>query len=141
MKSRSIISLESQAIDTQQLKSAALSKNSREGVIRILTSLNDYVRSEIDEKQNNQIMSRAKRKVYLARQAQLREHFRREIEKIEFGAADADMRVFTYRSSINAAANISVQLHQNIEARLTLQKDKLLQRLVGFTKGLVDNMY
>lgn len=139
--STSVIELEHQALLNLSTKLFIKTREGPEALQRVITALQKHLKHEQSKTKNLDNMLKAKRQVYLARQQELLDQFVGEIERIKFGISDSRSTLMNcYYNKQFCDAKI-IKYKQFIEKNITNQKEKLILRLTGFAKSIVDSLY
>ena len=139
----SMISLELHAVETDNVKLQIRTKAGPSSLYKVLNALRmkfKAVKLEANSK-NVDNMIRSKREIFLARKQKNFDEFNEEIEGMLFAMSDASSTVLEYHKRMQKCKAISWRYLQESEARIAIQKDKLILRLTGFARSIVDDMH
>lgn len=136
-----MISSQTQIIESQQLKSLNQSKLYSAGVDRIIDALKKQIKYEKTVKINpNNFTLRSKYQVMLNRQQDIIYRLMREIDNLQMCKEEAAMLQYDYDKMCHDYTGLLINYIQYIEERITIQKEKLLIRMSGISKYVIDNV-
>ena len=139
----SMISLELHAVETDNVKQQMKTKAGPSSLYRVLNALCKKFKTVKVEANSKNIdnMIRSKREIFLARKQKQFDDFNEEIEGMLFAMSDAGSTVLEYHQRMQKYKALSWRYLQESEARIAIQKDKLILRLTGFARSIVDDMH
>lgn len=136
-----MISSQTQIIESQQLKSLNQSKLYSAGVDRIIDALKKQIVYEKTVKINpNNFTLRSKYQVMLNRQQDIIFRLMREIDNLQMCKEEAAMLQYDYEKMCHYYTGLLINYIQYIEERITIQKEKLLIRMSGISKIVIDDV-
>ena len=136
-----MISSQTQVIESQQLKSLNQSKLYSAGVDRIIDALKKQIKYEKTVKINpNNFTLRSKYQVMLNRQQDIIFRLMREIDNLQMCKEEAAMLQYDYDKMCYDYTGLLINYIQYIEQRITVQKEKLLIRMSGISKIVIDDV-
>lgn len=134
-----MIALDSQAVESQQLRLGNQTKNYHCGFLRVLTALKKQV-----SKERLLLMEagtiRSKRRVAMARRQDILQKLCNEIDNMSMAEQECYTLHNDYESMRYHQARILTDYVQYTEERLGVQKDKLLLRMTGFARNVIDDI-
>jgi len=136
-----MISSQTQIIESQQFKSLNQSKLYSSGVDRIIDALKKQIKFEKNVKINpNNFTLRSKYLVMLNRQQDIIYRLMCEIDKLQMCQEEAAMLQYDYDRMCHYYTGLLINYIQYIEERITVQKEKLLIRMSGISKLVIDDV-
>ena len=134
-----IISLDTQAIESQQIKLANQTRLFHSGFLRVLKAL----QNQIKEEKRLYIAAgsvRSKRKVLLARRQDIIDKLFYEVDTMSMSMLEAQTLQYDYESMRYYYAKCLTSYVQYTEERIAVQKEKALIRMAGFAKNVIDDV-
>ena len=136
-----MIDLDRTTIDMINLKTIVKTRNNEKGMIDVMAALALEMKEEKrKERDINPLISRAKQNVLLARISEYMDCCKCEMNRVEMSKEDSQYLVGEFHYSRDLLNVKLIEFFQYIEKSITNQKDKLLLRLKGFSKDIVDSM-
>ena len=136
----SMISLEQHAVETDNFKQQMKTKAGPSSLYRVFNALCKKfkaVKAEANSK-NIDNMIRSKREIFLARKQKQFDDFNEEIEGMLFAMSDASSTVLEYHHRMQTCKAHSWRYLQESEARIAIQKDKLMLSCLLYTSDAAD---
>lgn len=135
-----MIALDSQAVESQQLRLGNQTKNFHAGFQRVLKALKKQVAKErLLLLEAGTI--RSKRRVIMARRQDIIQKLFNEIDGMSMAEAECYSLHNDFESMRYHHARILTDYVQHTEERLGVQKEKLLLRMTGFAKNVIDDIH
>jgi hypothetical protein len=135
----SIISLDSQAIESQQVRMANTTKANHAGMLRIIQALQKEMAAQrLLYLQAGTV--RSKRRVILARRQDIIDKLSCEIDTMSMSCLEAHTLQTEFEQMRYHHARGLTDYVQYTEERLAVQKEKALIRMTGFAKNVIDDV-
>lgn len=136
------MSLDYTAIDAIETRTMAKVRNYPDGLARIIGALKSEVKTEARKaKQISKSFSRLKREVLIAKHRDYIGLCNTNLERLYMSKQDNHELVVTHYEGRERYGVLLASFVQREEETMSTQKDKLLMRLKGFSKTIVDNLH
>lgn len=137
-----MIALQSQAIETQQLKSINQAKENYTGFIRFIEAIQTQITYERGRIQSFQSSSslRSKQQVALVRKREIILRLINELDKLLIYIEEGNKLQTEFVRMKNKYSDLILNFVQYTEERISVQKDKLLIRMSGISKLTIDDI-
>jgi hypothetical protein len=138
----SVLSLDYTAIDAIETRTMAKVRNYPQGLARVIGALKSEVKAEARKaKQVSKSFSRLKREVLIAKHREYIGLCDSNLERLYMSKEDNHELVVTHHEGRERYGILVASFVQMQEETMSTQKDKLLMRLKGFSKTIVDNLH
>jgi hypothetical protein len=138
----SVLSLDYTAIDAIDVRTTSKQRQYPHGLTRVISALKAEVKGEVKKtKQISKSYSRLKREVLLEKYREYIALCNTNLERMYMSKEDNNELVTRHHEGRERYGQLLASFVQMQEETMSTQKDKLLMRLKGFSKTIVDNLH